>query len=206
MSRTTNTAGLALAFVAATGIGLFAIHSDGAASAPLASPEAVVTDAFNSGIKHLNSGDKAELKAATEKGAGIQKAVELSPNMYRAYNGLGYSYRKTGDNAKALENYDQALKISPDFADALEYRGEAYLGLNRTDEAKQTYLKLFGSDRAHADVLMKAMKAWVEKRHAEPAGLDPSALSAFEGWMRERAELADRTVNMARVSPQANWR
>jgi tetratricopeptide (TPR) repeat protein len=224
MSRIPNTAGLALAFVAATGIGLFAIHSDGAASAPSTSPEAAANDAFNSGIKHLNSGDKAELKAATEKGAGIQKAmkqaqdeyqkalkdfkraVELSPNMYRAYNGLGYSYRKTGDSAKALENYDQALKISPDFADALEYRGEAYLGLNRTDDAKQTYLKLFGSDRAHADVLMKAMKAWVEKRHAEPAGLDPSALSAFEGWMRERAELADRTVNMARVSPQANWR
>ncbi len=224
MSRTTNTAGLALAFVAATGIGLFAIHGDGAASVPSSSPEASATDAFNSGIKHLNNGDKAELKAATEKGAGIQKAMKqaqdeyqkalkdfqkavgLSPNMYRAYNGLGYSYRKTGDNAKALENYDQALKISPDFADALEYRGEAYLGLNRTDEAKQTYLKLFGSDRAHADVLMKAMKAWVEKRRAEPAGVDPAALTAFEGWMHERAELADRTVNMARVSPQANWR
>ena len=27
--------------------------------------------------------------------------------MYQAYNGMGFSYRKTGDYAKALEMYDQ---------------------------------------------------------------------------------------------------
>jgi hypothetical protein len=53
---------------------------------------------------------------------------------------------------------------------------------------------------------MKAMKGWVEKRHADSAGVDPAALMLFEGWLRERAELADRTVNMARVVPHTNWR
>src|SRR5712691_10236484 len=105
MSRT---AGFALAFVAATGIGLFAVNGGGApaSDAAKASPEAMATDAFNSGVKHLNNGDKAELKAATEKAANVekamkqgqdeygkdlkdfQKAVALSPKMHRAYNGL----------------------------------------------------------------------------------------------------------------------
>jgi tetratricopeptide (TPR) repeat protein len=226
MSRPLAVTGLALAFVAATGTGLLAIHSGSkeSSTAPTASPEAQATDAFNSGVKHLNNGDKAELKAATAKPADaekatrqardeyekalkdFQKAVVLSPKMHRAYNGLGYAYRKTGNYPKALENYDIALQISPDFADAIEYRGEAYLGLNRMEDAKQAYLALFGSSRTHADVLMKAMKAWVEKRHADSAGVDPAALMLFEGWLRERAELADRTVNMARVVPHTNWR
>ena len=216
---------LTLAFVAAGSIGLFGINSGGADSkAPKESPEALATDAFNSGVKHLNNGDKAELKAATAKPSDADKvnrqardeyqkalkdfakAVQLSPKMHRAYNGLGYAYRKTGDYAKALDNYNQALQLVPDFSDAIEYRGEAYLGLNRMDDAKQAYLTLFGTSRSHADVLMKAMKGWVEKRHADPAGVDPSALASFEGWLRERAELADRTVNMARTVPHADWR
>jgi tetratricopeptide (TPR) repeat protein len=47
----------------------------------------------------------------------------LNPNLPQAYNGLGYAYRKLGDYAKALENYDRALQLSPRFVDAIEYRG-----------------------------------------------------------------------------------
>ena len=221
-------AGLALAFVAATSIGLFAVkggpdQSSDTPGTPV-TPQMMSTDAFNSGVKHLNNGDKAELKAATAKPADAEKAmkqargeyekalkdfakaVELSPKMHKAYNGLGYAYRKSGDYAKALENYNIALQISPDFSDAIEYRGEAYLGLNRPEDAKQAYLTLFASSRSHADILMKAMKAWVDKRHADPAGVDPAALTSFEGWLHERAALADSTVNMARITPHTNWR
>jgi tetratricopeptide (TPR) repeat protein len=226
MAHRTLAAGLAVALVATTGVGLLAIHSgtDTSSSTRPGSPEVLAADAFNGGVKHLNNGDKAELKAAAAKPAeadkamkqardeygkalnDFKKAVELSPKMHRAYNGLGYAYRKTGDYAKALESYNTALQISPDFNDAIEYRGEAYLGLNRIEDAKEAYLKLFGSSREHAGALMKAMKAWVEKRHADPAGVDPAALASFDGWLHERAELADRTVNMARVTPHTNWR
>ena len=89
----------------------------------------------------------------------------------------------------------------PDFSDAIEYRGEAYLGLNRLEDAKQAYLQLVAKDRANADVLMKAMKAWIEKRRATPEGLDPAVLSSFDSWIRERAELASKTVNMASNAP-----
>jgi tetratricopeptide (TPR) repeat protein len=208
MSRT---APLALAFVAATSIGLFAVHKDSSASS---SPDTTSAGAFDSGVKHLNDGDKAgqkadQKKALDEYGKALkdfQKAVQLDPKNHRAFNGLGYAYRKTGDYNKALDSYSTALQISPNFPDAIEYRGEAYLGLNRTEDAKQAYLTLFAGSRTHADLLLKAMKAWVEKRHANPAGVDPAALAAFEGWLHERAALAERTVDMARNALQTSWR
>ena len=58
---------------------------------------------------------------------------------------MGFAYRKTGDYAKALEMYDKALALQPGFPDAIEYRGEAYLALNRIDDAKQAYLECSAS-------------------------------------------------------------
>jgi tetratricopeptide (TPR) repeat protein len=214
-----RTAPLTLAFVAAAGIGLLAVNSkpSDTSSTPSgrpATPEMMAADAFKSGVRHLDNGDKADQKANQKKALDeygkalkdFQKAVQLDPKNHRAFNGLGYAYRKTGDYNKALDSYSTALQISPNFPDALEYRGEAYLGLNRTEDAKQTYLTLFASSRTHADLLLKAMKAWVEQRHADSVGVDPAALAAFEGWLHERAALADGTVDMARNAPKGTWR
>jgi tetratricopeptide (TPR) repeat protein len=211
---------IALVFVAATSIGLFAVKSSPqSSSAPgsPATPETMAADAFNSGLKHLTTGDKAgasqkpadQKKAVDEYGKALkdfEKAVKLDPKNYKAFNGLGYAYRKSGDYTKALENYSAALKLSPNFPDAIEYRGEAYLGLNRPEDAKQAYLLLFASSRTHADTLLTAMKTWADKRHADPAGVSPSDLAAFEGWLHERAALAGATVTMARNTPQGAWR
>ena len=215
-----RTVPIALSFVAAASVGLFAVAGGPAATSssmpsgtPM-TPEMMAADAFNSGLKHLTGGDKAvagkkpDQKKAfdeyTKAMKDFQKAVKLDPKNYRAFNGLGYAYRKTGDYTKALENYSSALNISPSFPDAIEYRGEAYLGLNKPEDAKQAYMSLFASSRTHADTLLKAMKTWVDERHANPAGVDPAALAAFEGWLHERAALAGLTVEMARNSP--GWR
>ena len=214
-----KTAPLAMAFVAAAGIGLYAVKSDPVATSSDSStpvtPQMMSIDSFNSGLKHLNNGDKAagslkpsdQKKSLDEYGKALkdfQKSVKLDPKNFKAFNGLGYAYRKTGDYEKALQNYDEALKLSPNFPDVIEYRGEAYLNLNRLDDAKKAYLSLYAGSRTHADLLLKAMKTWADKRHADPAGVDPTALAAFEGWLHERAALAERTVDMARNS--APWR
>ena len=124
--------------------------------------------------------------------------------MYEAWNYVGYTSRKLGEYDKALQAYDEALRLNPSYGEAIEYRGEAYLNLNRLDDAKKAYLSLYAGSRTHADLLLKAMKTWADKRHADPAGVDPTALAAFEGWLHERAALAERTVDMARNS--APWR
>ena len=93
--------------------------------------------------------------------------------MYQAYNGMGFSYRKTGDYAKALEMYDRALALKPGFPDAIEYRGEAYLGLNRIEDAKNAYLEVLAADRKQADTLMAAMQKWIEQQEGQSRGRRP---------------------------------
>ena len=94
---------------------------------------------------------------------------------------MGYAYRKTGDYAKALEMYDRAISMAPGFyPEAVEYRGEAYLSLNRVDDARKAYLDLFAADRKQADALMAAMKTWVTARRANPAGVDAASIDALE--------------------------
>jgi len=194
------------------------------ASMPAPTPEQMARDAYNSGIGHKDKGLKYEAdaekqaakdqektlaKAKDEFGKALkdfEKATKLVPDLYQAYNGLGFSYRKTGDYTKALENYHKALALAPGFPDAMEYRGEAYLGLNRVDDAKQAYLDLFAKDRTQADQLMKAMGAWVAKRQADPSGVDPAVVSAFDSWIKERTKVATLTASMGLTNHESIWK
>jgi tetratricopeptide (TPR) repeat protein len=201
-----------------------AIPSAPSPNARAKTPAEMAVEFYNSGIGHRDRAVKAEADATkakkdsdrqkNEKKASeelakalkdFQRAVELNPNMPEAYNGLGFTYRKLGDYAKALANYDQALELAPKFLDAIEYRGEAYLALDRLEDAKQAYLTLFGMERKQADTLMKAMQAYIQKKKAEPAGLDPAVLSAFEKWVAERAGVADATRAMGFDQTHATW-
>jgi len=210
MSR--HMAALAALLVVLSGSGLLAIRpKTEETSAPKKSPDAAAADAMNSGLKRLARADDLETKNPKQarkdyEGAlkDFQTAVKLAPGNYRAHNNLGYSYRKLGNYARALESYEQALKLAPTFSEAIEYRAEAYLGLNRLDEAKQAYMQLFVSDRMTSHVLMKAMKAWVAKRRTDPAGVDAATLNGFDAWVQERDTLAASVLNLGHNSP--DWR
>jgi tetratricopeptide (TPR) repeat protein len=195
----------------------------GSSSMPVITPEQIAANAYNSGIAHKNKGLKFEAdaakatkdrekilgKAKDEYGKALKdfkKAMEIKPDAYQAYNGMGFALRKTGEPVKALEMYDKALTLSPGFPDALEYRGEAYLALNRIDDAKAAYLELFAKDREQAGQLMKAMADWVATRQTDPAGVDPGAVAAFDTWIKERAKVAALTSNMSLSSNHSAWR
>jgi len=187
-------------------------------------PEEMAKDYYNSGVRHKDKGKQLEEKADTqvfkdEKDhekyeakikdeftsalKDFKKAAELDPSLPQAYNGMGYAYRKTGDATQALAMYDKALQMAPGFPDAIEYRGEAYLALARIDDAERAYMALLAADRTQADLLMKAMAAWVAQ---PPAGVEPEALSAFAAWISERGKLAATTVDMGLTSNQTVWK
>ena len=133
---------------------------------------------------------KVEDKAKKEYEKALKdfkSAASNSPQMYQAYNGMGFSYRKTGDYAKALEMYDKALTLKPGFPDAIEYRGEAYLGLNRVDDAKQAYLEILAADRKQADTLMAAMQKWIADRRRPTRPASIPAVVVWAGDLDERA-------------------
>jgi tetratricopeptide (TPR) repeat protein len=193
------------------------------ASMPSLTPEQRAVASYNSGIGHKNKGLKFETdaakaskdrekilaKAKDEYGKALKdfkKALELKPDAYQAFNGMGFALRKTGEPAKALEMYEKALTLAPGFPDAIEYRGEAFLALNRIDDAKAAYLELFAKDRELAGQLMKAMNDWVAKHQSEPAGVDPGVVGELDGWIKERAKVASLTVSMGLASNHAAWR
>jgi tetratricopeptide (TPR) repeat protein len=84
----------------------------------------------------------------------MSAALEARPWLDNAHNLMGFAYRKLGDYPAALAAYDKALALNPYNRGALEYLGEAYLELDRPDDAKQTLDRLAGACRllAHGGV------------------------------------------------------
>ena len=212
MARRLAGAIVALVFAGSAGSGLLAIRSKPQKpDATKTSPEAVATQALNSGLARLEKADQIGLKnpkqARKEYEAALkdfQTAAAAAPDSYRAHNGAGYALRKLGRYDRALESYERALTLAPASSEAIEYRAEAYLGLNRLDDVKQAYMHLFVHDRTASNVLMKAMKDWAERHRANPIGVDPAAAEAFTAWIRERDSLASSVGNLGHNSP--DWK
>lgn len=133
-----------------------------------------------------------------------KEAVRNDRNLFQAWSELGYALRKTGDYPAALEAYDKALAIQPNYADALEYRGEAFLGVDRVGDAREAYLALFnGGDAARAKMLAEAMSKWVERRRAEPAGVNAQTIDDLAAWLAQRAEISSHA---AATTTSGSWK
>ena len=201
----------ALALAALAGTELLAIRNKPQPTdAAKKSPDAA-TQALNSGLARLEKADQLDVKnpklARKEYAAALkdfQTAAAAKPDNYRAHNGAGYALRKLGEYDRALESYERALSIAPTSTEAIEYRAEAHLGLNRLDEVKQAYMHLFVHDRVASNVLMKAMRAWAEGRRTHLGNVDPATAAAFEVWVRERDTLASSVGNLGHNSP--DWK
>jgi hypothetical protein len=69
--------------------------------------------------------------------------------------------------------------------------------LNQLDSVKTVYMQLFTMDRPRADELAAAIDKWLEKRKADPAGLDPAQLQEFSAWAAQRKQLASQVSSVA---------
>jgi tetratricopeptide (TPR) repeat protein len=95
---------------------LAAAKSSKSGGEPDAKPEA-----FELGVGLVSDGKFAEARASFEQ------ANRKRRNDPEILNMLAYTQRKTGHVDLAIENYRKALKLQPDFPEAREYLGEAYL-------------------------------------------------------------------------------
>lgn len=80
----------------------------------------------------------------------FDQATQLWPELYEAWNMVGYTSRKTGDLKRAFAAYDRALTLAPDYEEAHEYLGEAYLMSGDLKRAKEqlAWLKEHNSEEA----------------------------------------------------------
>jgi tetratricopeptide (TPR) repeat protein len=204
-------------------VGITLAHGGGSApsggsSAGAASqrnPEDAAKSAYNTGVRGVKKAqdydadaakastpekaakahDKAQ-KAYRESLESFINAVGADPKMYQAWNYLGFANRHLGNYGDALSAYAKALEINPNYPDAIEYRGEAYLGLNQIEEAKGAYMALFRDSRPLADELMAAMRHWTDARRQDAQGLSSADVEAFAKWMDERAGIAAQTASL----------
>jgi tetratricopeptide (TPR) repeat protein len=209
---------------AGSGSGAMSTPSMGSFEKHESTPEEKARNAYNSGVRLIHKADDARADSvkvtdaakhrkiddrAREYYAKAQQqfadAVGLNAGLYQAWNYLGYSKRNLGDYAGALEAYDQALKLSPNYAEAIEYRGQAFLGLNRIDDAKEAYLTLFASNRKLADKLLVAMKDWIGARRATPGTLEAATVDELERWVDERGRITAQTAGLTPGGTASHW-
>ena len=139
----------------------------GSSSKPASDSRPGVSD-YNAGVKLMKQGkyDRAERK--------FSAAVKKNPKMAEAYNNLGYSIRKQGDQnyKEALSHYNKAIELKPDLAEAYMYRGVLYMLMDQESKALEDHRQLTNLDRNLADALQAAIASG-----EEPDGLDGLAKS-----------------------------
>lgn len=186
-------------------------------------PADIAKSAYNSGIGYLKDAKEYEqdaLKATDPKKiakaqAKAQKAYKKAfndfstatqkvPGMFEAWNYVGFTERHLGNYDAALTAYAKALELKPNYPEALEYRGEAFLGLNALDDAKQAYSELFLQAPPLATQLLMAMHSWVDKQRQNPSGVDAAGLDAFAAWLTEREAQAKQSADTRTPLP-ARW-
>lgn len=201
--------------LALLGLFLAALPARSASTSPTPSlsPEEQAAESYRRGVRYRDgalafeeeaagaaAGSRAAEKAQKEFGKAaraFRSAIGHDPSLYQAHTELGFALRKLGDYQESLAAYEQALALQPGYTAAIEYRAEAYLGLDRLEEVKEAYLELFRSERPHADQLMAAMKRWVEERRAAPRELAPALVEEFATWVAEREALAGQAADLA---------
>jgi tetratricopeptide (TPR) repeat protein len=176
-----------------------------AALPPTLSEEKAI-DAYNQGYAAIQRADHsialAEASSAEQEKADAERtargfyqssldhfkeAIRLDSSMHEAYTYLGYANRKLGNHAEALEAYRQALRIFPDYPYAIEYQGQALLGLNRIEEARFNYLRLYALKKGQAAKLLQAMRSWIDaNKNTRLEGVD---VTEFAEWVARRSEI-----------------
>ena len=227
MKRINAFAAVTLATLLLAPVAALAAGGSSSDSVPSPDPPALLTPeqkakmAYNDGLEYRNKAWKLEGEAAESDGEKAAKklakaekaykkaigrfrdAVKEVAEFHQAWSSLGYALRKTGQYQESLEAYDRSLALSPNYVEAIEYRGEAYLGLNRLEEAKAAYMQLFQMDRERAAELMTAMKRWLEERRNDAGEVAPEVIDSFATWVEERSELVAQVGTLA--SLERSW-
>lgn len=83
----------------------------------------------------------------------LEKSIQKNPKQYIAITDLGFAYLKKNDTAKAMELYNKALSLNPDFEQAMLNKAGLYNYLGKTTEAKNILKQILKHDSQNATVI-----------------------------------------------------
>jgi tetratricopeptide (TPR) repeat protein len=175
-------------------------------------PDKAASKAYAGGMKSLakareyeeiavKSTDPDKKAKALEKlpdiyGKALDQFTEVLRNqdMYDAWNQVGYVHLRFAAYRESIDDYNHALALKPDLYEAIQHRGQAYLGVDRLDDAKAAYMELFFHARPRADELMLSMQDWLQRHRADANGMRASDIESFGNWLAERDGIAKATA------------
>ncbi len=139
-------------------------------------------------MSHSNLGaylqQHGQLPEAMEQ---YQRTIELTSDaglLAATYANLGAAYRKLGDDEKARDSFDQALRLNPD-------QSNAYLGLGQLLE-KQNQLDGAIKNYSRSVELRPTDTGFLLLGHAlESAGRLPEALAAYQAALKLSPEMTE---------------
>jgi len=177
-------------------------------------PDKAADKAFKAGVKSLNkareyqeAADKATnpdkksdalYKVSDAYGKALDQFTEALSNkgdMFDAWNNVGYIHLRLGAFNESIDDYNHTLALKPDLLEAIEHRAEAYMAVDRLDEAKAAYMDLFNHARPLADQLMVSMQTWLESHRVAANGMRASDIDSFGKWLQEREGIAKQTAS-----------
>jgi len=186
-------------------------------------PDAAAKKAFNAGVKSLNKAREYEEVAAKatnpdKKGAAMDKvsdaygraldqfteALRNKGDMFEAWNNVGYIHLRLGAFGESIDDYNHTLALKPDLPEAVEHRAEAYMAVDRLDDAKTAYMNLFNHARPLADQLMATMQNWLESHRVAANGMRAADIDSFGKWLQEREGIAKQTASASAAAPAPN--
>jgi tetratricopeptide (TPR) repeat protein len=177
-------------------------------------PDAAAKKSFNAGVKSLNRAREYEAAAAKatnpeKRAAALEKvgdaydraldqftdALSNKSDMVDAWNYVGYVHLRLGAYSESIDDYNHTLALKPELLEAVEHRGEAYMAVDRLDEAKAAYMDLFNHARPLADQLMASMQKWLASHREAANGMRPADIDSFDKWLQEREGIAKQTAS-----------
>jgi tetratricopeptide (TPR) repeat protein len=140
---------------------------------------------------------KAQSKLEDTYGRALEEFTEVLRNkndMYDAWNKIGFIHLHFGAFRESIDDYNHALALKPDLPEAIQHRGEAFMGVDDLDRAKAAYMDLFFHARPLADEMMVTMQSWLQSHRASANGMRASDIDAFDKWLQEREGIAKTTA------------
>lgn len=178
-------------------------------------PDAAATKAYTAGMKSIAKARDFENAAAAaqnpdKKSGALEKmgdafnraldqfteALSNKSDMYDAWNEVGYIHLRLGAYVESVDDYNHTLALKPDLYEAILHRAEAYLALDRLENAQAAYMELFNHARPLADRLLISMQNWLAVHRTDSKGMRAADIDAFDKWLQERDGIAKQTASL----------
>jgi tetratricopeptide (TPR) repeat protein len=133
--------------------------------------------------KDLGSGNAGSAKKKFGKALKkFDEATQMDAQYFQAWNMVGYCARRTGDLKRSFAAYAKCLEIQPEFPQAHEYLGEAYLMGGDLAKAKEQLAWLRSRQAPDADVLAPKIDAFMKGGWKEVEKLSEAKKDSVPGW------------------------